>query len=86
MKIKDFYQSRDFSLFHSSAFQGVTRILNISLKKITVECIWQELTAQQQGQFPIRWYNPYTLVKSFTSESLFARTARTIRTIRYSTI
>ncbi|RCJ36497.1 hypothetical protein A6770_15855 [Nostoc minutum NIES-26] len=57
---KDFYQNGDLSLFHGSAFQKITRVLNISPEKITVECLWQEITAEQQGQFPIKWYNPYT--------------------------
>jgi hypothetical protein len=38
----------------------ITRILNISQEKITVECLWQEITSKQQGQFPIQWFNPYT--------------------------
>ncbi|MEA5503215.1 SDR family NAD(P)-dependent oxidoreductase [Halotia wernerae UHCC 0503] len=57
---KDFYQNGDYSLFHGSAFQQIIRVLNISPDQITVECLWQEITAQQQGQFPVDWHNPYT--------------------------
>ncbi|MBE9033942.1 SDR family NAD(P)-dependent oxidoreductase [aff. Roholtiella sp. LEGE 12411] len=57
---KDFYQNGNFSLFHGSSFQQITRVLNISQEKITIECLWQEITSKQQGQFPIQWFNPYT--------------------------
>ncbi|WGV26160.1 SDR family NAD(P)-dependent oxidoreductase [Halotia branconii] len=57
---KDFYQNGDLSLFHGTAFQQITRVLNISSQKITVECFWQKITDKQQGQFPVRWCNPYT--------------------------
>lgn len=57
---KDFYQNGDSSLFHGPSFQQITRVLNISPEKITVECFWKEITAQQQGQFPVKWHNPYT--------------------------
>jgi NADP-dependent 3-hydroxy acid dehydrogenase YdfG len=58
---KGFYQNGDLSLFHGPAFQGVSRILNISPEKLTAECCWQEITAKQQGQFPINWHNPYII-------------------------
>ncbi len=58
---KGFYQNGDLSLFHGPAFQGVSRILNISPEKLTAECCWQEITAQQQGQFPVNWHNPYII-------------------------
>jgi len=57
---KDFYQNGDSSLFHGPAFQQITRVLNINQEKITVECLWQEITSKQQGQYPVRWHNPYT--------------------------
>ncbi|WP_353932001.1 SDR family NAD(P)-dependent oxidoreductase [Okeanomitos corallinicola TIOX110] len=58
---KDFYQNGDLSLFHGPAFQEITRVLNISPEKLTAECCWQEITAQQQGQFPVKWHNPYII-------------------------
>jgi len=57
---KAFYQNGDSTLFHGPAFQQITRVLNINSKKITVECLWKNITEQQQGQFPVRWHNPYT--------------------------
>ncbi|MEA5576664.1 SDR family NAD(P)-dependent oxidoreductase [Anabaena sp. UHCC 0451] len=58
---KGFYQNGDLSLFHGPAFQEITRILNISPEKLTAECCWQEISAQQQGQFPVKWHNPYII-------------------------
>ncbi len=57
---QDFYQNGDSSLFHGLAFQQITRVLNINPQKITVECFWRKITDKQQGQFPVRWCNPYT--------------------------
>ncbi len=57
---KDFYRNGDSSLFHGPAFQQITRVLNISPQKITIECLWPEITAQEQGQFPVHWHNSYT--------------------------
>ncbi|ARV57928.1 polyketide synthase [Nostocales cyanobacterium HT-58-2] len=61
---RDFYQKTTpsfFPLFHGISFQELTGVLNISSEKITTECIWQGITEQQQGQFPIRWLNPYLI-------------------------
>ncbi|WP_341525310.1 SDR family NAD(P)-dependent oxidoreductase [Nostoc sp. UHCC 0302] len=55
-----FYKSGDSSLFHGPAFQQIRKVLNISPEKITVECFWKQITDQQQGQFPVKWHNPYT--------------------------
>ncbi|MBC5793823.1 SDR family NAD(P)-dependent oxidoreductase [Sphaerospermopsis sp. LEGE 00249] len=57
---KEFYQNGDSSLFHGPAFQEITRVLNVNPNKITVECCWQEISEQAQGQFPVKWHNPYT--------------------------
>jgi acyl transferase domain-containing protein len=57
---KDFYQNGGTTLFHGPAFQEVKRVLNITPEKITTECVWPELSAKQQGQFPVQWVNPYT--------------------------
>lgn len=58
---KDFYQNGDLSLFHGPAFQEITRVLNISPEKLTAECCWQEISAEKQGQFPVKWHNPYII-------------------------
>ncbi|UKO96530.1 SDR family NAD(P)-dependent oxidoreductase [Nostoc sp. UHCC 0870] len=57
---KDFYQNGDSSLFHGAAFQQITRVINISQDKITTECFWSEISLEAQGQFPVKWHNPYT--------------------------
>ncbi|MGH8000090.1 MAG: polyketide synthase dehydratase domain-containing protein, partial [Brasilonema sp.] len=43
------------------SFQELRRVLNISSEKITTECIWNETTDKQQGQFPVRSVNPYSI-------------------------
>ena len=58
-KGKAFYQNSKNSLFHGASFQKVKRVLNISHEKITTECLWQEISEKQQGQFPVQWINPY---------------------------
>ncbi|MBN3874062.1 SDR family NAD(P)-dependent oxidoreductase [Nostoc sp. JL33] len=58
---KAFYQNGGDTLFHGPAFQEVTKVLNISPEKITTECLWQEISDKQQGQFPVQWINPYTI-------------------------
>ncbi|MBD2628450.1 SDR family NAD(P)-dependent oxidoreductase [Trichormus variabilis] len=58
---KGFYQNGDLSLFHGPAFQEITKVLNIRPEKLTAECCWQEITAKQQGQFPVKWHNPYII-------------------------
>ncbi|WP_414582371.1 SDR family NAD(P)-dependent oxidoreductase [Scytonema sp. PCC 10023] len=61
---KDFYQAKTetfFPLFHGDSFQELKRVLNISPEKITAECIWHEIPDKQQGQFPVKWVNPYAI-------------------------
>ncbi|MBX9253647.1 SDR family NAD(P)-dependent oxidoreductase [Desmonostoc muscorum CCALA 125] len=57
---KAFYQNGGTTLFHGPAFQEIKRVLNITPEKITTECLWPELSPEQQGQFPVQWVNPYT--------------------------
>ncbi|WP_017317835.1 SDR family NAD(P)-dependent oxidoreductase [Mastigocladopsis repens] len=60
----DFYQtgkSSIFPLFHGASFQELRRVLNINHEKITTECVWNEITDKQQGQFPVRSVNPYAI-------------------------
>jgi len=58
---KDFYGPGDLTLFHGPAFQAITRVININPEKITAECYWEEISDKQQGQFPVKWHNPYTM-------------------------
>lgn len=60
----DFYQrgkSEIFPLFHGISFQGITKVLNISPKKITTECVWKDISDEQKGQFPVMRVNPYSI-------------------------
>ena len=59
----DFYQKNSsiFPLFHGDSFKGLTKVLNISPEKITIECLWNEIDRKQQGQFPLLWVNPYSV-------------------------
>ncbi|MFN6560913.1 MAG: SDR family NAD(P)-dependent oxidoreductase [Nostoc sp. ChiSLP01] len=53
------YQNGATTLFHGATFQGVKSILNANLDKITIECYLPEPKEQQQGQFPVKTFNPY---------------------------
>lgn len=60
----DFYKTEKSSivpLFHGASFQELRRVLNISPEKITTECVLNEITDKQQGQFPVRSVNPYAI-------------------------
>ncbi|HAE05670.1 MAG TPA: polyketide synthase [Richelia sp.] len=57
---KDFYQKGVSSLFHGPSFQQIKRVINRDQTKITTECFWQEISKQQQGQFPAYWINGFT--------------------------
>lgn len=60
----DFYQPKKssiFPLFHGSSFRGIKKVLNISPEKITTECLWEEISDEQKGQFPVMRINPYSV-------------------------
>ncbi|MBV6624145.1 MAG: SDR family NAD(P)-dependent oxidoreductase [Rivularia sp. (in: Bacteria)] len=59
----DFYRENPsiFPLFHGDSFKGLTKVINISPEKITIECVWNEISREQQGQFPVIWVNPYSV-------------------------
>lgn len=47
------------TLFHGPAFQGIERILNLSEEKVTMLCQSPQTGIAQQGQFPLRSFNPW---------------------------
>lgn len=51
---------KDGTLFHGSSFQGIKRVLNISSKKLTLECINPIIDVEKHGQFSIQTLNPCT--------------------------
>jgi NAD(P)-dependent dehydrogenase (short-subunit alcohol dehydrogenase family) len=57
--LNSFYKAGDSALFHGPSFQGLESIVNISSERITAKALWQGLSEQQQGQFPIQTVNPY---------------------------
>ena len=54
-----FYQNGKSKFTHGYCFQGVENILNISQKKLTLQCVLPSVTERQQGQFTVQTVNPY---------------------------
>jgi hypothetical protein len=50
---------QDKILFHGPTLQGVKQVLNHSPQHLTTRCQLPRITPGQQGQFPIRSFNPY---------------------------
>jgi len=63
----------DGTLFHGPHFQAVQRVLNISEKKLTLQCQVPEVGEQDQGQFPVRTFNPYAADVQFQSMLIWVR-------------
>ncbi|MDZ7845148.1 MAG: KR domain-containing protein [Anaerolineales bacterium] len=53
----DLYQEN--TLFHGPRFRGVQEILNHSREGITLRCRGPRVTRVDQGQFPVRSFNPF---------------------------
>lgn len=51
---------RDGILFHKSRFRGIDNIIEISDKTLTALCLSPEISPEEQGQFFIQSFNPYT--------------------------
>jgi 3-hydroxymyristoyl/3-hydroxydecanoyl-(acyl carrier protein) dehydratase/NADP-dependent 3-hydroxy acid dehydrogenase YdfG len=47
------------ALFHGPAFQGIIYILNLDAERLTMSCVAPKIAPNVQGQFPIRFFNPY---------------------------
>jgi NAD(P)-dependent dehydrogenase (short-subunit alcohol dehydrogenase family) len=65
------YQNK--TLFHGPSFKGVKRLLNISPEKVTLECLVPPVSEQQQGQFPVRTFNPYAVDVQLQCMLIWAR-------------
>lgn len=63
----------DGTLFHGPSFQGVSRILNYSPERLTLECEMPEVSEAAQGQFPIQSFNPFLADVQFQSMVIWAR-------------
>ena len=57
----NFYQNWVGTLFHGSSFQGIKKFITFSRDKFTAKCFWQKIADEQQGQFPVQWFNPYVV-------------------------
>jgi NAD(P)-dependent dehydrogenase (short-subunit alcohol dehydrogenase family) len=63
----------DGTMFHGPCFQGVERVLNISQHGLTMQCVPPEVTAHQQGQFPIQTFHPYLVDVQLQSVLIWVR-------------
>ncbi len=64
---------RNGTLFHGPRFQGVQHVYNISRDKLTMRCIPTEVSQQDQGQFPIRTFNPFLGDAQFQSMLIWCK-------------
>jgi NAD(P)-dependent dehydrogenase (short-subunit alcohol dehydrogenase family)/1-acyl-sn-glycerol-3-phosphate acyltransferase len=64
---------QDGTLFHGPRFQGIKRVLNISPKKLTIECLFQPVDEKQRGQFPMITFDPIGADAQFQSMLVWVR-------------
>jgi len=64
---------QDGTLFHGPRFQGIKRILNISSKKLTIECVFQPFEDKQRGQFPRLTLDPIAADAQFQCMLIWVR-------------
>ena len=50
---------QDGTLFHGPSFQGVKQVLDLSEKRIILECYLPKISSKNQGQFPVQTVNPF---------------------------
>jgi NAD(P)-dependent dehydrogenase (short-subunit alcohol dehydrogenase family) len=53
-----FYQNK--TLFHGSLLEGIKRVVQINPETLILECFLPKIEEQQQGQFLVKTFNPYT--------------------------
>jgi NAD(P)-dependent dehydrogenase (short-subunit alcohol dehydrogenase family) len=61
------------TLFHGPSFQGVTRVLNFTKERLTLECEMPYVSEVDQGQFAIQSFNPFLADVQFQSMVIWAR-------------
>lgn len=64
---------QDGTLFHGKSFQGVRQILNISQKRLTIECILPETRHQNIEQISASPFNPREADIAFQSMLIWVR-------------
>jgi NAD(P)-dependent dehydrogenase (short-subunit alcohol dehydrogenase family) len=53
-----FYQNK--TLFHGLLLEGIKRVVQINRETLILECFLPKIGEQQQGQFLVKTFNPYT--------------------------
>ncbi len=66
----------DGTLFHGSLFQGIEKVVNNSMKKLTLLCNLDNIKAKEQGQFPISSLNPFATDLMFQAMLVWVREHR----------
>ncbi|MDH6061598.1 SDR family NAD(P)-dependent oxidoreductase [Chrysosporum bergii ANA360D] len=64
---------QDGALFHGPTFQGVKRVLNMSPKKLTLECQMPAPRVQKYGLFPVQTFDPYTADTAYQAMLIWIR-------------
>ncbi len=66
----------DGTLFHGSLFQGIEKVINTSMKKLTLLCNLDKIKDIEQGQFPISSINPFATDLMFQAMLVWVREHR----------
>ncbi|WP_425511166.1 SDR family NAD(P)-dependent oxidoreductase [sulfur-oxidizing endosymbiont of Gigantopelta aegis] len=66
----------DGTLFHGSLFQGIEKVVNTSMKKLTLLCNLDKIKDREQGQFPISSINPFATDLMFQAMLVWVREHR----------
>ena len=66
----------DGTLFHGSLFQGIEKVVNTSMKKLTLLCNLDKIKDKEQGQFPISSINPFATDLMFQAMLVWVREHR----------
>jgi len=64
------------TLFHGSLFQGIEKVVNTSMKKLTLLCNLDKIKDWEQGQFPISSINPFATDLMFQAMLVWVREHR----------
>jgi len=64
------------TLFHGSLFQGIEKVINTSMKKLTLLCNMDKVKESEQGQFPISSLNPFATDLMFQAMLVWVREHR----------
>jgi hypothetical protein len=66
----------DGTLFHGPRFQVVDRVIHLSDQRLTMKCSLPEIDEKEQGQFPVRDFNPYAADALFQAMLIWVRRQR----------